>query len=159
MPAKLISAAQRGFALMETMIGVLLIAIGILAVLALQGTSIAQSRDAKYRSEASFAAMELLATISANADRSTAVATSTTVCLFRLNSANANSPGCAVPGARPPQLASWLTRMTNMLPNAPAAAQTIDVDAAAGNRVTITMSWQSPQDTSRRNFVLVGVVN
>ena len=94
-------SAQRGFLLLEVLIAILLFSIGILAIVSLQGTSIATVTQSKVRSDASFLADQLIGQIWANR-------------------ANANSYAYAGSGTPPAVLTSWMqavqTRMCFFTP-------------------------------------------
>ena len=51
---------QRGVMLIEALIGILIFSIGILALLGMQAVAMSATIDAKYRSEASFLANEVI---------------------------------------------------------------------------------------------------
>lgn len=54
------SFRQRGVMLLEALVAILIFSIGILAIVGLQANSIKLSNDAKYRSDASFLANQLI---------------------------------------------------------------------------------------------------
>src|ERR1041385_2452712 len=51
---------QAGVMLIEALIGILIFSIGILALLGMQGTAIKNTTDARYRSEASYLATQIV---------------------------------------------------------------------------------------------------
>src|ERR1700752_1317847 len=51
---------EAGVMLIEALIGILIFSIGILALLGMQGAAIKSTTDAKYRSEASYLASQIL---------------------------------------------------------------------------------------------------
>jgi type IV pilus assembly protein PilV len=112
------TANQQGFMLLEALIGVLVFALGILAIVGMQATSIANASDAKYRTEASFLAEELIGRISVDRTNIAAYAT-------------------------PPQ--DWLTHVAGILP---AGTGTVAVAAADPNTgqpsVTVSVLWTPP---------------
>ena len=117
---------QRGVMLLEALIGILIFSIGILAMVAMQGLAIGYASDAKYRTDASFLANELIGQI----------------WLDRPNLAN-----YAYPGGSSPALTNWVAKVNNYLPGAGANAPTVAVNAATGE-VDITIRWQPPSSTS-----------
>ena len=92
-----IRAAQRGGLLLEALIGILLFSIGILAVVALQGSATKAVTEAKFRSDASFLADQLVGQIWANRANATTYA--------------------YVGGTAPPVLANWIGLVNARLPN------------------------------------------
>ena len=53
-------ASQAGVMLLESLVAMLIFSIGILGIVSLQGTAVKQATDARYRSDASFLANQLL---------------------------------------------------------------------------------------------------
>lgn len=128
--------------LIEALVGILIFSIGILAIIGMQATAMRATIDAKYRSEASFLANEILGGMWVD----------------RANLANyATSPGtpAACPAAPP---CTWLARVQSILPRATGAnAPTI---AVAGQEVTVTVRWQQPgTDTTVSNHTAVTQIN
>lgn len=133
--------AQHGVMLLEALIGVLIFSIGILAMIGMQATAMRTTIDAKYRSEASFLANEIIGDMWVN----------------RTNLATyATAPGspASCPGAPP---CGWLTRVQTLLPQASGAnAPTI---AIAGQQATVTVRWQRPGESTASNHVAVAQIN
>jgi len=125
---------QSGALLLEALIGILLFSIGILAVVALQGTATKTVTQAKFRSDASFLADQLIGQIWAN---------------------RTNAPTYAYPvGSPSPAVTAWVTQVQAKLPNAAAYPPTIVVTptiyagppAYTAYQVTVTLSWQLPDE-------------
>lgn len=115
--------SQQGVMLLEALIGILIFSIGILSMVAMHALAIGYASDAKYRSDASFLANELIGQIWI--DRS-------------------NLNNYAYPGGTAAALDPWVAKVNNYLPgsvggNAPSVA----VDLASG-QVDITIRWQPP---------------
>src|SRR5262245_66346784 len=89
---------QRGALLLEGLIGILLFSIGILAVVALQGTATKAVTQAKFRSDASFLADQLIGQVWAN------------------RTSAAGYAYCGG-GAAPAVLTKWITDVNARLPN------------------------------------------
>ncbi|MGQ0545943.1 MAG: type IV pilus modification PilV family protein [Betaproteobacteria bacterium] len=133
---------QQGVMLLEALIGILIFSIGILALIGMQATAMRATIDAKYRSEASFLANQVLGQMW--------VADKTNLAAF------ATSPGipAACPGA---PVCAWITRVGQLLPNATGAnAPEIAVSA---NEVTVTVRWQPPGDAQPSNHLAVTQIN
>ena len=127
---------QGGVMMLEALLGILIFSVGILALLGMQATAMRATIDAKYRSEASFLANELLGVIWGDP----------------ANIANYATASCA---ANNPCNA-WLTRVQARLPNATGAnAPTMVV---AGRQITVTIFWQRPGETTVSNHQVVAQV-
>ena len=122
--------------LLEALIGILLFSIGILALLGMQGIAMRATIDAKYRSEASFLANEIVGTMWGDAD----------------NLANYADAQCAANT----RCNSWKTRVTAMLPaTATTPAPSI---AIATRQATITVYWQRPGDSTYSRHQVVAQI-
>jgi type IV pilus assembly protein PilV len=125
---------QSGALLLEALIGILLFSIGILAVVALQGTATKTVTQAKFRSDASFLADELIGQIWANR-------TNATTYVYPV-------------GTPPPAVTAWVNRVQARLPNAANYPPTVAVTPTAyagppaytAYQVNVTLSWQLPDE-------------
>ena len=131
-------AKQRGALLLEGLIGILLFSIGILAVVALQGSATKAVTQAKLRSDASFMADQLIGQVWANRTNAAAY----TYC-----------GGGAVPAA----LTKWIADVNARLPNSavyPPCIQVTPTNFASGpmtyaaNQVNVTLFWQTADEFS-----------
>jgi type IV pilus assembly protein PilV len=132
---------QEGVVLLEALIGILIFSIGILAMMGMQATAMRATVDAKYRSEASFLANEIIGVMWVDRPNLAGYAT---------------APGtpAACPAARP---CNWLIRVQTILPQATGAnAPTI---AIAGQQATVTVRWQRPGETTVSNHVAIAQIN
>lgn len=111
---------QRGSVILESLIAILILSMGILALMGLQGTAVKQAADAKYRSDASFLANQILGEM----------------WLDRANLAQYTNT------AYPPRQA-WDTQVANMLPD----GGTYTNIAVAGTTVTVTVGWKAAGQT------------
>lgn len=111
---------QTGATLIEALVAVLIFSIGVLAVVGLQAVAVQTTTEAKYRTDASFAANAVLSRLWGD----------------------------------PQNLAAHVETDTSidLLPN---GKRSIEVN---GNRVTVTIKWQSPKDEHEREFSVVGFV-
>lgn len=127
--------------LLEALIGILIFSIGILAMIGMQATAMRATIDAKYRSEASFLANEIIGAMWVDRTNLAGYATapaSPATC--------PSAPSC-----------DWLTRVQAILPQATGAnAPTI---AIAGQQATVTVRWQRPGETTVSNHVAVAQIN
>lgn len=127
---------QQGVMLLEALIGLLIFSIGILAMIAMQATGMRATVDAKYRSEASFLANEIVGVMWGDAGNLG-------------NYATANCPSV-------PRCEAWLDRVETLLPNATSSNEpTIEV---AGRQVTVTVRWLRPGESSASNHVVIAQV-
>lgn len=116
----------------------------MLALVALQAVSIKNSIDAKYRSDASYLANQIIAQMwvdRSNIDNYTHYQTGA-VCTFTgLASANAN-------------VAGWVTQVTSLLPGAASSKTQIQVTTplASTRQVKVTVCWQSPREIAAGTF-------
>ena len=115
---------QGGFTLLEGMVAILVFSFGVLALVGLQVTSIQQSSNAKYRSEASLLANQLIGTMWVGNRNPTAMQTA-----YNTGGAGYNT---------------WLGNVQAALPGSAASAPTVVV--AADGMVTVTMFWKAPNE-------------
>lgn len=128
---------QKGVMLIEALIGMLIFSIGILALMGMQAMAMRATIDSKYRSEASFAANEIIGHMWVDRGNLSGYAT-----------ANCGST---------PVCAAWLARTQALLPNATGGnAPTIEV---SGQQVTVTIRWLRPGETGASNHVAVATIN
>lgn len=116
---------QRGSALLEALIAILIFSMGILAIVGLQAVSMKASSDAKYRVDAGFLANQVLADMWVD----------------RNNLANYVWNGT---GTAPAEITDWVTQVQNTLPGTIVNTPSIAVDV--NNVVTVTVRWQAPDD-------------
>jgi type IV pilus assembly protein PilV len=158
-------AKQRGSMLLEALIGLLIFAIGALAMVALQATSLAVQTDAQSRIEASNLAQRMLSEITVNVNRTDTTTIATSLAAFVHQATTAASDPCAFSGTASTNAAvtDWATAVnttaTTRLPGATSAMQQIKVTTADFNRVDITLCWQAPSDTVKRRHTLTAYIN
>lgn len=135
---KTIAAKQRGSVLLESLIAILIFSMGILAIVGLQGASIKNTANAKYRTDASMLANQIIGQMWAG-DKSAAAL-----------QASFNSPGGA-------KYVLWKANVQQALPGAAANAPTVSIDA--GNVATVTIWWQSPGESAPHSHVAIARIN
>jgi len=135
--------------LLEGLISILLFSIGILAIVGLQATSIKISGDAKYRSDASLLANQLIgqmwmsdrtpATLQANFSSSSNVSSQGSATLIGARYTNwANSVAASLPG---------VSGVPGTVPNLPTVTFTTNTSTVAQSSIaTITIYWISPSE-------------
>jgi len=159
-------AYQSGMALLEALIGILIFSLGILAMVAMQAASVSAVADAQYRIEAVNAANQLLSQIWVNVNRTSPGTVQASLMTFEHQTGGVPA-SCDFSGATAANAAvtAWLNHLNTgrgggpLLPGATAAMQQIGIDTGVNNRVTITLCWQAPGDTTPRRHTMVAYVN
>lgn len=150
---RLFMRLQRGSALLEALIAILIFSMGIIALMGLQAASIKNSIDAKYRADASYLANQIIgqmwvdrANIDSYAHEPTAGAT-----------ACSPSGGASSYAA----VTAWLAQVGVLLPNAVTTMQQISVTTPYTNtkQVKVTVCWRGAQETTPHNFVATAQIN
>lgn len=153
---------QSGAMLLEALIGILIFAIGTLAVVGLQATALASGSDARNRAEASQLANAVISRMWA-----------TSAAGLASFQHHPDGQPCAPSGAASTNAAltdasnGWLTQVAAKLPGAGEALQQIKVVTTAGpdplnlpdNVVTVALCWIGPPDNRPHKFVTVAHVN
>jgi type IV pilus assembly protein PilV len=123
--------AERGVVLIDVLVAVVVFAVGVLAVMALQATAVQQSSQAKYRADATMLANALISRMWLT-DRQVATLSATFI------AGNAAYD-------------EWLASVGAALPGAAENPPVVTVDSVAGGagapntaRVTVQMRWRPP---------------
>lgn len=165
-------AGQKGSFLLEALIGILIFSFGILAMIALQANAITVQSDAQYRIEAANLADQILAEINLNVSRDATTGVVNTDDLLTFNHQDSPAPlvgtrpTCAFSGENATnalvinETTGWLAAIdARRFPGASTASRQIHIDTANSNRVTVTLCWQGPKDSSARFHRVMGYVN
>jgi len=136
---------QAGVMLLEALIAILIFSVGILAIVGMQATAIQDMGEAKYRSDASFLANQIIADMWGN-------------------SANLAGYAYAGSGSVPAVLTNWVNTVQSRLPGVSVASGTNlpIVAIGANNTVTVTVRWQPARDVSlnaAHSYQLVAYIN
>lgn len=144
---------QTGSMLLEGLCAILIFSIGVLGLVGLQATANRQAADAKYRSEASLLANQLIGQMWVS-DRTTAGWTANFITNFQTNGAGYNA---------------WKTGIQSTLPQASGAnipTVVIAADAALPGAVTstsviatITIKWQLPGEATVHQYQTQAQIN
>ena len=129
--------SQAGVMLIEALIGILIFSIGILALIGMQGQAIRNTTDARYRSEASFLATEVIGRM----------------WIDIANLPKFDNDYASAFAARD----DWATKVAATMPGvdlAGATRPTIELDAVT-NEVVVTVIWQQPGETVTRRLQMV----
>ena len=128
---------QAGVMLIEALIGILIFSIGILAMLGMQGAAIKNTTDARYRSEASYLANQIIGQMWVDDNDQ----------LARYNTAGAPPP-------YPPR-DTWVSTVAQKMPGvtiggalSPQIAVGPDPSGLVDREVRVTVQWRDPGDTN-----------
>ena len=131
--------AQRGVALLEALVGILIFSIGILAMVGLQAQSIRNTVEAKYRNEAAYLANQIVGQMWVD---------------------RANMASYDTGGGVNANMTAWRTRVANTLPGITVGSMNSPTITVAGTQVTVTLFWKMPgADSSTRQFSIVAQIN
>ena len=140
--------AQRGSVMLEALIAVMIFAIGILGTIGLQVKIMSLSTDARYRTDATFLANQIIAQIWVDSISSPAgqLVNSSYAC------GQTNNTPCSLnAGNGNAYTQDWVTQAhgaDGVLPpygNLTTCPSTI---AMSGNQVTVTLQWKMPQEAA-----------
>lgn len=147
--------SQRGSMMLEALISILIFSIGILAIIGLQAASVKMSSDAKYRSDASFLASQLVAQMwNGVAGSVTGTCPANAYTGNELNPYLGSYTGLSTTGGA--TFTAWASAVVATLPNPSAsavlaAAPTISpspcvpgLQQGINANALITISWQLP---------------
>ena len=148
--------SQKGSMMIEALVAILIFSMGILAMMGLQAASVKLSGDAKFRSDASLLANELIGQMWGS-DRSSAPQLVTN---FKCTGTNSL---CST-GQTPALVTNWLTNVTAALPGVAATPPIVSVvsqpattSGSISNLVTVKIFWKAPNDPAASNTTLCGV--
>lgn len=146
--------AQRGVALLEALIAILVFSIGILALIGLQAFAVKSSADSKYRADAAYLASQIINQVWVD---------QANIANYALNANAADCAAGTAPAVGHPAKA-LIDQATALLPGAAGTRQRIVVDTSndglqARNQVTVTLCWRGPQETGYHNYVATARVS
>jgi type IV pilus assembly protein PilV len=147
--------SQRGSVLLEALFSILLFSIGVMALVALQAVSIKNGVDAKYRSDASYLANQIIAQMWVDRSHIDQYAHYPTGshCAFT-GTASADASPWVTP------VTAWTSQVTTLLPgSASNKTQIIVSPVGTTKQVKVTVCWKSPQETTAHNFSLTAQIN
>lgn len=119
-------SSEHGFSLLEGLVAILIFSLGVLALISMQATSIQQSSGAKYRSDASLLANDLIGQMWVS-DRTAATLQTN----FMSGGAN---------------YTTWVNNVQATLPTAAASAPSVSVTGTGV--ATITIFWKAPNEAA-----------
>jgi type IV pilus assembly protein PilV len=124
------SRRQAGFSLIEALVSILIFSIGILALVGMQVTAVRQSANAKYRSEASLLANQLIGQMWVTDRLASTLQTN-----FTGSSTNTGNAGYT----------AWAATVQNTLPNS-SGDNAPTVAVAGDGTVTVNLFWKAPNE-------------
>lgn len=132
--------------LLEALIGILIFSLGVLALVAMQAISVSTVSNARYRTEASFLANEILGQVWV--DRG----------VNYNNVANYTVTG-GVGASVPAQ--NWANKVFQHMPSSNAFPPTVAVSspASGGRQVTVTIRWKAPEASDVSNHTAVAFIS
>jgi len=130
-------STQRGVMLIEALIGLLIFMLGILALIGMQAIAMQYTIDAKYRSEASFLANQIIGTMWVD----------------RANLSNYDTTS----GAGTTQRIAWISSVTETLPGT--TGSNVPTIVISGQQATVTVSWQRPGESAPSRHSAVAQIN
>ncbi|GAB4181404.1 MAG: hypothetical protein OHK0026_13530 [Rhodocyclaceae bacterium] len=134
-----VARAQRGVALLEALIAILVFSIGVLGLIGLLGISVKSSADAKYRADAAHFADQIIGRIWVDQAAAAGYA-------HNAGAAACSSGGGASATSANANVQSWLDALAAALPGASGIRQRIEVTGTDPVVVTVTVCWHGPQD-------------
>jgi len=126
MPRSTFPNKQGGALLLEAMIAILLFSLGALSLVDMQAMAVTNVSEAKYRTDASFYANQLIGQIWVNRDN---------IADYEYSSGEPNAA-----------MEPWLEQVTAALPGVGDNPPQVSI---AGSQVTVTIFWQSPEEAAK----------
>ncbi len=117
---------------------ILIFSLGILSIVALLGVSVKDSSNAKYRTEASLLANQIIGQMETGEKTNAA-----------LSAAYASPSGA--------NFLTWRTTVAEKLPGV-SGANLPTIAISGDNTATVTVRWQAPGDGTSRQFVLIAKI-
>ena len=142
---------QSGVMLLEALIAILIFSLGVLGLVGLQASTVNASRDARYRTDASLLANELIG--QARVSDRNGPNLQTTFQSAQACAANSTVPYCV-----------WAKRVVDTLPGAllPVVVVTPGTPTSlngtppqTSSLMNITVRWQAPNDVSEHRYAVV----
>lgn len=130
---------QRGMMLLEALIAILVFSLGILAMVGMQAISISHTSQSKYRTDASFLANKLIASMWVDSDANMA---SYATGGARFNTWKTNE----IDAYLPPGRSSAIVSVTSFT----ATGVTVAAPPVTGYTIDITIQWRAPNEDSSK---------
>ena len=130
-----------GFSLLEVLLAVVVMAIGVLGIAALQITTSLYTESSLHRSQASMLAREVVERMRVNVDEAKAGNYDITTLPSLTSSCKGASASCSASQIKDYDLQVWGTRVAAMLPSGDAIIATTADNGTDPVDVTITLQW------------------
>jgi type IV pilus assembly protein PilV len=130
---------QKGIALIEALVAVVLLGVGLLGIIGLQARSYSALADTSMRAEATMAADKLLGVMAADQANLSAYAV-----------AMGSTPGS--------RLAPWYDDTRTQIPGAGIKVEVAQVPNTTRTRVTITIAWARKANTAANQHVITSYI-
>ena len=135
------AVGQRGVALLEALIAILIFSFGVLGLIGILAGSIRATNDARYRAEAANLAQALIGA------------------MWSTRAADLDAQF----GTGGPQLVAWQTQVANLLPQATGAnVPIVDLSqpglSTQSRSVVVTMYWQLPGEPGRHQLLITAQI-
>lgn len=127
---------QRGSIVLEALISILIFSVGILGIVGLQATAIKDSASAKYRTDASLLANQVIGQMWIDDKNNTALQT------------NYSSPNGG-------KYLTWASAVIQALPGVSASAIPPTITIGGNNEITVTVWWQLPDENAPHNYTAI----
>jgi len=137
--ARLRLRAQRGIALIEALLAVVLLGVGLLGIVGLQARSYSALADTSMRAEATMAADKLLGAMGADP-------------------ANLSAYAMTMGGTPGSRLGPWYTETRKQIPGAGIKVEVTPVANTTRTKVVITISWARKANTSANQHVITSYI-
>lgn len=131
--------AQRGIALIEALLAVVLLGLGLFGIVGLQARSYSALADTSMRAEATMAADKLLGVMGAD-------------------SANLGAYAVSAGGTPGSRLEPWYTETRRQIPGAGIKVEVAQVAGTTRTKVVITISWARKANTSGNQHVITSYI-
>lgn len=146
---------QSGSVLIEAMVSVVIFSFGLLALISMQSAAVRSTTDAKYRSDASFLANQIIGQMWGAAGGASLNDFSNGVATTAANAATCPSGGGTATAAA---ATTWLAAVGGILPGADSNRQQITVNAATG-QVTVRVCWLDRTVGGYHNHLVTAQIN
>ncbi len=137
---------QEGVMLLEALIGILIFSLGVLALVAMQAVSVSTVSNARYRTEASFLANEILGQVWI--DRGVNYNNVA-------NYAVTGGVGASVPAQ------NWVDKVNALMPSSTTYPPTVTIatPASGSRQVTVVIRWKAPEAADVSNHTAVAFIS
>jgi type IV pilus assembly protein PilV len=131
--------AERGIALLEALLAVVLLGIGLLGIVGLQARSYSALADTSMRAEATMAADKLLGAMGADP-------------------ANLSGYAMSMGGTPGTRLGPWYAETRRQIPGAGIKVEVTPVASTTRTKVVVTISWARKANTSANQHVITSYI-